>query len=102
MASRQHPPKKRDRTNENCDKAAKNIMWRCEQIRQRYGADVYIQVRYKNRYYEYTSSNENSFPRSRAELSFNAKGLKQAAYPIPVARSLMDYEERRSQNEVKD
>ncbi|WQF77135.1 hypothetical protein CDEST_02149 [Colletotrichum destructivum] len=68
MTLQQHPPKKRDRTNENCDKAIKNIMWRCEQIRRRYGADLYIQVRYKHRYYEYTSSNEQNFPRSRDEL----------------------------------
>ncbi|KAK0367441.1 hypothetical protein CTAM01_17153 [Colletotrichum tamarilloi] len=68
MASRQQQPKKRDRTNENCDKAVKNIMWRCEQIRRRYGADVYVQVRFKSRHYEYTSSSEHHFPKSRAEL----------------------------------
>ncbi|KAH9237196.1 hypothetical protein K456DRAFT_1737086 [Colletotrichum gloeosporioides 23] len=68
-------------------------MWRCEQIRRRYGADVYIQVRYKNRHYEYTSSNDHSFPKSKAEL----KG----AYPIPVARSPMDYEKNKYQSEDK-
>ncbi|KAL4404020.1 hypothetical protein CABS03_14895 [Colletotrichum abscissum] len=68
MTFRQQPPKKRDRTNENCDKAVKNIMWRCEQIRRRYGADVYVQVRFKTRLYEYTSSEKPEFPRSRAEL----------------------------------
>ncbi|KAF6805033.1 hypothetical protein CPLU01_16018 [Colletotrichum plurivorum] len=69
-------------------------MWRCEQIKRRYKADVYIQVRYKNRYYEYSSSNERNFPRSRAEL--------ETTYPIPVARSPVDYEERKSRGEVQD
>ncbi|KAK2729317.1 hypothetical protein CKAH01_10266 [Colletotrichum kahawae] len=69
-------------------------MWRCEQIRRRYGADVYIQVRYKNRHYEYSSSNDNSFPKSRAEL----KGV----YPILVAKSPMDFEEKECPSEVKD
>ncbi|KAK1702316.1 uncharacterized protein BDZ83DRAFT_257371 [Colletotrichum acutatum] len=93
MASRQQPPKKRDRTNENCDKAVKNIMWRCEQIRRRYGADVYVQVRFKSRHYEYTSSDKPDFPRSRAELK--------ATYPVPVARSPLDYTERRSRSDVE-
>ncbi|KAE9566462.1 hypothetical protein CGMCC3_g17383 [Colletotrichum fructicola] len=69
------------------------MMWRCEQIRRRYVADVYIQVRYNNRYYEYTSSNQHSFPRSRAEL--------EATYPIPVIRSPLDFEGRRSRSEIK-
>ncbi|KAK2730228.1 hypothetical protein CKAH01_19115 [Colletotrichum kahawae] len=84
-------------------------MWRCEQIRRRYGADVYIQVRYKNRHYEYLSLNDNSFPKSRAELvssitpwSFHAKVVKKGVYPILVAKSLMDFEEKECPSEVKD
>ncbi|KAK1656731.1 hypothetical protein BDP55DRAFT_721943, partial [Colletotrichum godetiae] len=91
MASRQQQPKKRDRTNENCDKTVKNIMWRCEQIRRRYGADAYVQVRFKSRLYEYTSSNEHSFPKSRAELK--------TIYPVPVTRSPLDYAERISRSD---
>ncbi|OHE90289.1 hypothetical protein CORC01_14418 [Colletotrichum orchidophilum] len=49
-------------------------MWRCEQIRRRYGADVYVQVRFKSKSYEYTSSNEHNFPRSRAELNRDSDG----------------------------
>ncbi|KAK1475967.1 hypothetical protein CABS01_15536 [Colletotrichum abscissum] len=93
MASRQQPPKKRDRTNENCDKAVKNIMWRCEQIRRRYGADVYVQVRFKSKHYEYTSSSEHHFPKSRAELK--------EVYPVLVGRSPLDYAERKSRSEVQ-
>ncbi|KAK1460482.1 hypothetical protein CTAM01_17129 [Colletotrichum tamarilloi] len=102
MASRQQQPKKRDRTNENCDKAVKNIMWRCEQIRRRYGADVYVQVRFKSRFYEYTSSNEHNFPKSRAELAtFKAKVWEKTIYPVPVTKSPLDYAERRSRCDVK-
>ncbi|KAL0933513.1 uncharacterized protein CTRU02_212476 [Colletotrichum truncatum] len=61
-------------------------MWRCEQIRRRYGAKLYIQIHQKHRYYEYSSSNEPNFPRSRAELV--------TTYPIPVMRSPLDYAER--------
>ncbi|KAK1974189.1 hypothetical protein LZ30DRAFT_741205 [Colletotrichum cereale] len=78
-------PKKRDRTNENCVKAIKNIMWRCEQIRRRYSAD-------KNRFYEYTSSDEPSFPRSRAEM--------ENTYPLPLTRSPLDYAERRTRDKA--
>ncbi|KAI3545673.1 hypothetical protein CABS02_09211 [Colletotrichum abscissum] len=68
-------------------------MWRCEQIRRRYGADVYVQVRFKSRLYEYTSSEKPEFPRSRAELK--------ATYPVPVARSPLDYTERRPRGVVE-
>ncbi|KAK1674262.1 hypothetical protein BDP55DRAFT_613014 [Colletotrichum godetiae] len=112
MASRQQQPKKRDRTNENCDKTVKNIMWRCEQIRRRYGADVYVQVRFKSRSYEYTSFNEHNFPKSRAELvssitsepfkaTSKAKVWKKTIYPVPVTRSPLDYAERKSRSDAK-
>ncbi|KAH0430377.1 hypothetical protein CcaCcLH18_07889 [Colletotrichum camelliae] len=60
--------RKRDRTNENFAKATKNLMWRCEKIRQCYGADVYIQVHRKHKHYEYSTSDEPSWPKSKTEL----------------------------------
>ncbi|KAH0420029.1 hypothetical protein CcaCcLH18_07340 [Colletotrichum camelliae] len=68
MAPSQCASKKRDRTNENFVKATKNLMWRCEKIRQRYGADVYIQIHRKHKHYEYSTSDEPSWPKSKAEL----------------------------------
>ncbi|KAI3548011.1 hypothetical protein CABS02_08479 [Colletotrichum abscissum] len=68
-------------------------MWRCEQIRRRYGADVYVQVRFKSRHYEYTSSSEHHFPKSRAELK--------EVYPVLVGRSPLDYAERKSRSEAQ-
>ncbi|KZL67545.1 hypothetical protein CT0861_00366 [Colletotrichum tofieldiae] len=84
----QGPLKKRDRTNENFDKATKNLMSRCDQIRQRYGADVYIQVRRKHKHYQYTSSNEPSWPKTKAEM--------ETTYPVPVTRTPPDFASRRS------
>ncbi|KAF4419024.1 hypothetical protein CGGC5_v011012 [Colletotrichum fructicola Nara gc5] len=67
--------RKRDRTNENFAKATKNLMWRCEKIRQCYGADVYIQVHRKHKHFEYSTSDEPSWPKSKPELA--------RTYPIP-------------------
>ncbi|WQF84239.1 hypothetical protein CDEST_09253 [Colletotrichum destructivum] len=89
MASlNQRPLEKRDRTNENF-KAAKNLLSRCDQIRQRYGADVYIQVRRMHKHYEYTSLNEPSWPKTKTEM--------ERTYPVPVTRTPLDFVSRRSQ-----
>ncbi|KAK2055574.1 hypothetical protein LY76DRAFT_577894 [Colletotrichum caudatum] len=84
----QRPPKKRNRTNENFNKATKNLLSRCDQIRQRYGADVYIQVRRGPKHYEYTSSNEPSWPKTKAEM--------ERTYPIPVTRTPKDFASRQN------
>ncbi|OBR06497.1 hypothetical protein CH63R_10617 [Colletotrichum higginsianum IMI 349063] len=63
-------------------------MWRCEQIRQRYDADVYIQIHRQHKHYEYTSSNEPSCPKSKDELS--------RAHPVPVTRCPRDFATRKS------
>ncbi|WQF76290.1 hypothetical protein CDEST_01304 [Colletotrichum destructivum] len=106
MASlNQRPLEKRDRTNENFDKAAKNLLSRCDQIRQRYGADVYIQVRRMHKHYEYTSLNEPSWPKTKTEmvsaiveqpLKANNSTLKERTYPVPVMRTPLDFVSRRS------
>ncbi|KAK1973608.1 hypothetical protein LZ30DRAFT_610341 [Colletotrichum cereale] len=106
MASlNQRPLKKRDRTNENFDQATKNLLSRCGHIRQRYGADVYIQVRRMHKHYECTSSNEPSWPKTKAEmvsaiveqlLKANNSALKERTYPIPVTRTPLDFVGRRS------
>ena len=61
-------PKKRDRTNENFQRAAENIMRRCDEINRRYQADVYILVRRRNRHYEYKSADDPSWPTPAAEV----------------------------------
>ncbi|KAH0421779.1 hypothetical protein CcaCcLH18_13216 [Colletotrichum camelliae] len=63
--------------------ATKNLMWRCEKIRQCYGADVYIQVHRKHKYYEYSTSDEPSWPKSKPELA--------RTYPIPVTKRPRDF-----------
>ncbi|KAE9577836.1 hypothetical protein CGMCC3_g6236 [Colletotrichum fructicola] len=75
--------RKRDRTNENFAKATKNLMWRCEKIRQCYGADVYIQVHRKHKHFEYSTSDEPSWPKSKPELA--------RTYPIPVTKRPRDF-----------
>ncbi|KAK2005725.1 hypothetical protein LZ32DRAFT_134554 [Colletotrichum eremochloae] len=99
----QRPPKKRDRTNENFDKATTNLLSRCDQIRQRYGADVYIQVRRGHKHYEYTSSNEPSWPKTKAEMvstvveqPLKANISKERTYPIPVTRTPTDFARRQN------
>jgi len=61
-------PGKRDRTADNFARATRRLMRRCDQINRRYGADVYLLVRRKYRYYEYNSANDPRFPRQPAEL----------------------------------
>lgn len=55
-------PRKRDRTSENFAKATYRLMRRCDQMSHRYGADFYVLVRRKCRYYDYKSSDDTSFP----------------------------------------
>ncbi|KAK1973748.1 hypothetical protein LZ30DRAFT_742559 [Colletotrichum cereale] len=102
----QRPPKKRNRTNENFDKATKNLLSRCDQIQQRYDADVYIQVRRRHKHYEYTSSNEPSWPKTKAEMvstvveqPLNANISKERTYPITVTTTPTDFASR--QNRIR-
>ena len=52
-------PLRRNRTNENFNKAASRLMRRCDQISRRYNARVYVQM---SRQHIYKSTNEASFP----------------------------------------
>ncbi|KAK7434448.1 AC transposable element-derived protein 4 [Colletotrichum acutatum] len=65
--------KKRDRSSENFVKATKNLLARCDRIREQYDADIYIQVHRSQRYFMYTSSNEPSWPKTQAEVDFAGK-----------------------------
>ena len=38
-------------------------MRRCDQISRRYNAHVYIQMSRQHKYYDYKSTDENSFPK---------------------------------------
>ena len=53
---------RRDRANENFRKAALRLMRRCDQISRRYEARVYVQMSRQHKYYDYKSTNEESFP----------------------------------------
>ncbi|KAK2741015.1 hypothetical protein CKAH01_18552 [Colletotrichum kahawae] len=74
-------------------------MWRCEKIRQCYGADVYIQVHRNYKHYKYSTSDEPSWPKSKPELVSLALGqsseahifLKARTYPIPVTKRPRDF-----------
>ncbi|KAH8652842.1 hypothetical protein BGZ61DRAFT_321730, partial [Ilyonectria robusta] len=52
----------RDRTNENFSRATQRLMRRCNQLSDRYNADVYIVVRRNHRHYDYNSTNDPLFP----------------------------------------
>ncbi|KAK1711275.1 uncharacterized protein BDZ83DRAFT_682986 [Colletotrichum acutatum] len=89
MASQsQHLAKKRDRSSENFTKATKSLLARCDRIRERYKADVYIQVRRMHKHYTYTSSNEPSWPKTKAEMD--------RMYPVPVTRTPQDFAGKRN------
>lgn len=52
----------RNRTNKNFSSAALRLIRRCDQISRRYFARIYIQMSRQHKYYEYKSTNEESFP----------------------------------------
>lgn len=68
MIESMNPPAKRDRTNENFLRATKNILRRGDEMSRRYGADIYIVVRRKGRYYDYCSTQDTSFPTPPTEI----------------------------------
>ncbi|KAI3558869.1 hypothetical protein CABS02_00909 [Colletotrichum abscissum] len=104
MASQsQHLAKKRDRSSENFTKATKSLLARCDRIRERYKADVYIQVRRMHKHYTYTSSNEPSWPKTKAEMVSTAAEqspdvniVKDRMYPVPVTRTPQDFAGKRN------
>ena len=53
----------KDRTTENFSKAASCLMRRCDQISRHYNARVYVQMCRQQKYYDYKSTDENSFPK---------------------------------------
>ncbi|KAH8193521.1 hypothetical protein TruAng_012313 [Truncatella angustata] len=67
---------KRDRSNENFAKATRSLLGRCDDVRSRYSADVYILIRRRSKHYEYTSSEASSWPTSRDEIA--------VTFPTPV------------------
>ena len=62
------PRPKRDRSNDNFNRATKRLMKRCHQMSRRYDGDVYILVRRKFRHYEYNSANDPAFPPPSGDL----------------------------------
>jgi hypothetical protein len=53
---------RRSRADENFTRAASRLMRRCDQISRRYNARVYVQLSRQHKYYDYTSTNDVSFP----------------------------------------
>lgn len=68
MTGLQSTPRKRNRVNDNFIRAVWRIMRRCDGIRERYGADVYILLRRNGRHYEYNSSVDTAFPTPFKEI----------------------------------
>ncbi|KAK0619418.1 hypothetical protein B0T14DRAFT_519256 [Immersiella caudata] len=92
-----NPSPKRNRTNENFLRATKNIMHRGDEMSRRYGADIYIVLRCKGRYYNYCSTQDTSFPTPPIEL--------EKTYPLPVRRTPASFERQKyrpSKIEVSD
>jgi len=98
-----NPRPKRDRTNENFLRATKNIMHRGDEMSRRYGADIYIVLRCKGRYYDYCSTQDTSFPTPPIELVRRPEPeacplltLKQEkTYPLPVRRTPASFERQK-------
>ncbi|KAK1657060.1 hypothetical protein BDP55DRAFT_686865 [Colletotrichum godetiae] len=82
------PLKKRDRTNENFEKVRENIMRRCNEISHRYQTDVYITLRRKHKHYEYSSTDDPSWPISRADM--------ERVYPVPLRKTPANFVRHRS------
>jgi hypothetical protein len=96
-------PAKRDRSNENLTRTIERLIRRCDKISLRGNFDVYLLVRRNNRYYEYNSASDSSFPASIDEivsslmkcqslrltyLFFLTKGR---SFPRPVRKTPADY-----------
>ncbi|KAK1517370.1 hypothetical protein CABS01_16683 [Colletotrichum abscissum] len=80
-------PSKRDRTNENFEKARENLMWRCDEISRRYQSDVYIVLKRRCKHYEYSSTDDPAWPISRADM--------EKVYPMPMRKTAADFVRRR-------
>jgi hypothetical protein len=58
----------RNRTSENFTRVASRLMRRCDQISRRYHARVYVQLSRQHKYYDYTSTNDEAFPKAVDDL----------------------------------
>ena len=93
---------KRDRTGDNFTRASQRMMRRCNQMSRRYGADYYVLVRRKRRYYDDTSTSDPSFPTPIADLVSNIyfsgskwilTTLKEKTFPPTNRRTPVDFKE---------
>ncbi|KAH6699578.1 hypothetical protein EV126DRAFT_424245 [Verticillium dahliae] len=80
--------KKRDRSNGNFKKACLNLMRRCDDVSEKYDADIYLLVRRKGVPWEYCSLLDPQWPLPRKELS--------RSYPLPIRRTPAFFPERRT------
>ncbi|KAK7219196.1 hypothetical protein V2G26_007199 [Clonostachys chloroleuca] len=71
-------PAKRDRSNENLTRTIERLIRRCDKISLRGNFEVYLLVRRNNRYYEYNSASDSSFPASIDEIG--------RSFPRPISR----------------
>jgi len=98
--------KKRDRTNENFRRAVENGMRRWDRIGHPYQADVYVMVRRRGQYFEYTSKDSPSWPTPAVEVVGAARTIvssprlltmrKSKDYPLPIRKRPADFMQRRS------
>ncbi|KAH7110807.1 hypothetical protein B0J13DRAFT_577548 [Dactylonectria estremocensis] len=61
-------------------RATQHLMRRCDQLSDRYNADVYIVVRRNHRHYDYNSTNDALFPTPLVEI--------EQAYPLAIRTPL--------------
>ncbi|KAH7115721.1 hypothetical protein EDB81DRAFT_919670, partial [Dactylonectria macrodidyma] len=86
---------KRDRTNENFSRATQRLMRRCNQLSDRYNADVYIVVRRNHRHYDYNSTNDPLFPTPLIDIV--RKPIPGTySYPLAIRRTPASFKQSRA------
>ena len=92
-------------TDENFRKWKKNILKKVDELRLLYGADAYILLRRKGKYYTYKSTNQPSWPPPletivrTLETCFSMmyrvlKYMQDQSYLLPFKKTLADFDQR--------
>ena len=86
-----NPRPKRDRTNDNFLRATKNIIHRGDEMSRRYGADIYIVLRRKGRYYDSLAAvNVGSKPSSSSLIQRNPRTVNTNRGPSSLMLNRLD------------
>ena len=102
MASEPHQSlkPKRDRSGENFDRCAKRLVGKCDRLKKKYQADVYIVIRRKNKpLITYASCSSSSWPPTNEDivrmppfgLELPLTTPKDRYYPPPIRKTPADF-----------